>query len=47
MTANKYDVIIIEAGLAGLTAGKTLQDLEYNILIIETENSIGGKLKFI
>ena len=45
MTTNKYDIIIIGAGLAGLAAGKTLQNLGYNILIIEKENSIGGKLK--
>ena len=45
MNTNKYDVIIVGAGLAGLSAGKTLHNLGYKILIIEKENSIGGKLK--
>ena len=38
----KYDVIIVGAGMAGLTAGSFTSDAGYSVLICEKENRVGG-----
>ena len=39
------DVIVVGAGSAGLYAAKTLQNLGYDVLIIEATDRIGGRIK--
>lgn len=39
------DVIIVGAGSAGLYAARTLQDLGYDVLILEATHRIGGRVK--
>ncbi len=38
-------IIIIGAGLAGLSAAKRLQNSNYQILVLEARNHIGGRIK--
>jgi monoamine oxidase len=41
--AHRFDVIIVGAGIAGLTAAKELQHLNRSVLILEANNRIGGR----
>lgn len=41
--AQRYDVIIVGAGIAGLSAAKELQHLNRSVLILEANNRIGGR----
>ncbi|WP_339749673.1 FAD-dependent oxidoreductase [uncultured Maricaulis sp.] len=38
------DVIVIGAGMAGLTAARSLSDLGYEVLVLEAAERIGGRL---
>lgn len=45
MVADKYDVVIIGAGAAGLTVGAVLAAKEHKrVLVVEREEEIGGRL---
>ncbi len=39
----RYDVVVIGAGLAGLTAAKELRRLGHSVLILEANDRIGGR----
>jgi monoamine oxidase len=39
-----YDVIIIGSGLAGLAAGDFLKSHGYNVMILEAEDRVGGRV---
>lgn len=41
---NSYDAIIIGAGIAGQEAALNLASMNFNVLIVEKELSIGGKM---
>ncbi|WP_394840983.1 FAD-dependent oxidoreductase [Pendulispora brunnea] len=41
--SHRYDVIIVGAGMAGLTAGKTLKHAGRNVLLLEATDRIGGR----
>jgi len=40
---DKYDIVVVGAGAAGLAAGKRLQDAGISFLILEARNRIGGR----
>ncbi len=40
----KYDVIVIGAGMAGLSAAQHLADLGHSVLILEAKNRVGGRI---
>lgn len=42
-TAHRYDVIVVGAGMAGLTATRELQHLGRSVLVLEANNRIGGR----
>lgn len=47
-TTEKYDVVIIGAGMAGLSAGKKLRDVDpaLNFTILEAQNGrVGGRVR--
>jgi len=39
-----YDVLVIGAGIAGMEAAISLGDMDYRVLLVEKEPSIGGKM---
>lgn len=43
-TKNKYDALVIGGGIAGQEAALNLADMDYKVLLVEKELSIGGKM---
>ena len=44
MKDNTYDIIIVGAGLCGLTLAYLLVPLDYDVVIVEARNRIGGRI---
>ena len=43
--AQKKKVIIVGAGISGLTAGKLLKDAGHEVVILESTNRVGGRIQ--
>ena len=43
--ANREPVIVIGAGVAGLTAARTLHDAGVPVIVLEASNHIGGRVR--
>lgn len=43
-TEKKYDALVIGGGIAGQEAALSLADMDYKVLLVEKELSIGGKM---
>ena len=41
----KKKVIIVGAGISGLTAGKMLKDAGHEVVILESTNRVGGRIQ--
>ena len=44
MDNNKYDALVVGGGIAGQEAALNLADMDYKVLLVEKELSIGGKM---
>jgi monoamine oxidase len=44
MTDNTYDVVVVGAGMAGLTAARTLAEVGLKVLVVEAQDRIGGRI---
>ena len=45
MFENQYDVVIVGAGLAGLSAAKVLTETGLSCLVLEASDQVGGRIK--
>jgi monoamine oxidase len=43
MTKHQYDVIVVGAGFAGVTAARDLVDAEHSVLVLEARDRLGGR----
>ena len=41
------NVIVIGAGVSGLAAARKLKDSGYNVIVLEANNRIGGRIKTV
>ncbi|KAM6148989.1 L-amino-acid oxidase-like [Erethizon dorsatum] len=44
-TANRKEVVVIGAGMAGLTVAKTLQDAGHQVTVLEAKGHVGGRIE--
>src|SRR6202035_2486164 len=44
MTNNTHDVIVVGAGMAGLTAARALAEAGLKVLVVEAQDRIGGRI---
>src|SRR5258705_299740 len=44
MTDNTYDVVVVGAGMAGLTAARALAEAGLKVLVVESQDRIGGRI---
>src|SRR5258705_13467762 len=44
MTDNTYDVVVVGAGMAGLTAARALAEAGLKVLVVEAQDRIGGRI---
>lgn len=44
MTDRTHDVVVIGAGMAGLTAARTLAEAGLKVLVLEAQDRIGGRI---
>jgi monoamine oxidase len=44
MTDNTYDVVVVGAGMAGLTAARALAEAGMKVLVVEAQDRIGGRI---
>jgi monoamine oxidase len=44
MTDNTYDVVVVGAGMAGLTAARSLAEAGLKVLVAEAQDRIGGRI---
>src|SRR6266478_3298211 len=44
MTDNTHDVVVVGAGMAGLTAARSLAEAGLKVLVVEAQDRIGGRI---
>src|SRR4030088_3805573 len=44
MTDNTHDVVVVGAGMAGLTAARALVEAGLRVLVVEAQDRIGGRI---
>src|ERR1700720_3926707 len=44
MTDNTHDVVVVGAGMAGLTAARSLGEAGLKVLVVEAQDRIGGRI---
>src|SRR5712671_4415731 len=44
MRDNTYDVVVVGAGMAGLTAARSLAEAGLKVLVAEAQDRIGGRI---
>src|SRR5271169_5576850 len=44
MASSSHDVVVVGAGMAGLTAARTLAEAGLKVLVVEAQDRIGGRI---